>query len=93
MKARFEALLREYGKIALVTYISIFAVVIASFFVAITAGFEVEGVASGMGTLGAAWLATKVTQPVRILATLILTPVLARIARRFRSGSEAQRAP
>ena len=81
---RWKALLPEYGKIALTTYFSIFFLVLAGFTIAIRLGFRPEeGSASGWaGTLAGAYAATKLTQPLRILATLALTPVIARIVRR-----------
>ena len=82
MKAKMENLLAQYGKIAFATYLVIFVAVLCSFAAAIQFGFEVEGVAGDVGTWGAAWLATKFTQPIRIGATLALTPVVARVVRR-----------
>jgi hypothetical protein len=79
MKEKLTALLAEYGKIALYLYFGIFALVLAGFAIAISAGVEVESTAGSAGILGAAWLATKLTQPLRILATLALTPIVARV--------------
>ena len=76
-------LAQEYGPFALGTYFAIFAIVFAGFAAAISAGFEVEGAAGSVGLLGAAWLATKVTQPLRIAATLALTPLAAAALRRL----------
>jgi hypothetical protein len=60
----------------------IFATTIAGFAFAIGSGFQVEGAAATAGTWGAAYLATKLTQPIRIGATLALTPLVARVVRR-----------
>lgn len=84
MKGRIQALVAEYGSVALVTYLVIFAAVLVGFTAAIGAGFEVEGAAAGTGTLAAAWLATKLTQPLRIAGTVVLTPVVAGLVRRAR---------
>jgi hypothetical protein len=83
--SRLKALLEEYGTMALVIYFAIFALVLAGFAIAIAAGVQVKSAAGGAGVLGAAWVATKLTQPLRILATLALVPIVARIKRR-RSG-------
>lgn len=83
LKRRFERLLEEYGKVAIVTYLVLWVGTMAFFYVAITLGFEIEGVAAGAGGLGASWLAAKVTQPLRIGATLVLTPLVARIWHRI----------
>lgn len=86
MKARLEALLEKYGKLALIIYFSIFGLVLAGFAIAIRAGVQIESAAGEAGLLGAAWLATKLTQPVRILATLFLTPIVAKVMERFRKA-------
>lgn len=78
LSERLKALLEEYGKVAIVLYFTIFGLVFAGFAVAISAGFDVEGAGETTGLLGAAYLATKLTQPIRILATLALTPFVAR---------------
>lgn len=77
-------MLAEYGGVALVVYLVLFASVLFGFSVAISAGVEVESAAGGVGTLAAAWLATKVTQPLRILATLAITPLVAAGLKRLR---------
>ncbi len=76
MKEKLQKLMAEYGRIAIVVYLSTFVVTMAGFSIAITQGFEVEGATSTAGTLGAAWIATKLTQPIRIGVTLALTPVI-----------------
>lgn len=86
MTEKLKAIIEEYGTIAIATYFVIFALVLLGFFFAILWGFEVGGVTGGLGVggaLGAAWVATKVTQPARILATLALTPILGMALRRF----------
>lgn len=86
MKDRLEALLARYGKVALVIYFGIFGLVLAGFAIAIRAGVQVESAAGEAGTLGAAWVATKLTQPLRILATLVLTPIVAKVIDKFRKA-------
>jgi hypothetical protein len=82
MKERLKALMEEYGKIAITTYFVIFGLVFAGFAIAIKFGFQPEGGTGTAGLLGAAWLATKATQPFRILGTLALTPVVAKLVGR-----------
>jgi hypothetical protein len=81
-RKRLKELLAEYGKLALYVYLVIFGLVLAGFALAISMGIRVESAAGKAGVWGAAWLATKVTQPLRILATLALTPLVARLLRR-----------
>lgn len=84
LKERLKTLLEEYGPVAVVIYFSIFALVFAGFAIAISIGVPVESAAGTAGTLGAAYVATKLTQPLRILATLLLTPVIGRLVARFK---------
>jgi hypothetical protein len=90
---KLKALLAEYGRVAIWTYFAIFALVLPGFALAITNGFQVESAKGGAGVLGAAWLATKATQPLRIAATLALTPLIARFVKRFeRKGEQSGQA-
>jgi hypothetical protein len=82
LKTRLTVLMEEYGKVAIAIYFAIFALVLSGFVVAIRLGFEVHGAHATAGTLGAAWIATKLTQPLRILATLVLTPIIGRFVKR-----------
>jgi hypothetical protein len=93
-KKRLKALLEEYGSLAIYTYLGLFVVVLAGFAAAIGLGFKAHGAASGAGVLGAAYVATKLTQPLRILATVALTPVLAQVLKRWRpAAAEAPAEP
>jgi len=88
-KERFKALLAEYGRIAIGTYFGLFFLVLAGFSLLFSLGlekalgFEGPNALTGVGVLGAAYAATKVAQPLRIFATLALTPVVARLLKRF----------
>jgi len=93
LSERLKALFAEYGQLAIVIYLVIFVVVLAGFAVAIRFGVQVEGTAGAAGTLGAAWLATKLTQPLRIAAALALTPVVAALRHRLRGTAPATAAP
>lgn len=84
LKVRMKALFDEFGMVAVGTYLVIFGLVIAGFAIAIQMGVQVDGAAGTAGTLAAAWVATKLTQPLRILATLVLTPFIGRFLRRFK---------
>ncbi|HEX6275496.1 MAG TPA: hypothetical protein VFZ53_20790 [Polyangiaceae bacterium] len=91
LKERFQKLMLEYGSAAAWVYFGIFALVLVSFATAIKFGVKVEGAAGAAGTWGAAYVATKLTQPLRILATLIVTPAVVRIARRLRGRNPEHR--
>ena len=87
MKEKLQKLMAEYGRIALAVYLTTFVVTMAGFSIAITQGFEVEGATSTAGTLGAAWVATKLTQPIRIGVTLALTPVFGSFLKRRKNSA------
>jgi hypothetical protein len=88
LRNRYQDLLAEYGGIAVGVYFTIFFGSIAAFYVAIELGFDVGGGNLGeVGKVGAAYAATKVLQPVRILATLVLTPIVAGVKHRV-SGAD-----
>jgi hypothetical protein len=80
----------EYGSVGLWVYFTIFALALVGFATAIRFGVEIEGAMGAAGTWGAAYLATKVTQPLRILGTIVLTPIVVRVFRRLKP--EARRA-
>ncbi len=91
LRERFKVLMAENAKVAIPLYFGIFALTLAGFVIAIQAGVKVESTAGTAGLLGAAWVATKLTQPLRILATLVLTPLLAQLLKRFQAPPQEPR--
>ena len=81
-KERLQEFFKLYGPIALVVYLVIFALVFAGFVIAISTGLASEDSDGSVALFVAAWVATKLTQPLRIGATLVLTPLAARLLRR-----------
>lgn len=79
-----KSLLAEYGGTALGIYLAIFAVALVGFWFAIRLGWRPESAAGQAGTWAAAYVATKITQPLRIVATLVLTPIAAKIVSKTR---------
>ncbi len=84
MGTKLKALLEEYGPIALWTYFIIFFLTMAGFAVAINYGWQAKGTGESAGLLMGAWLATKLTQPLRIAGTFALTPIVATALKRLR---------
>jgi hypothetical protein len=78
-RQRLKTLLAEYGRLALYTYLVLFVLVLLGFAGAIHLGVRTESTMGKAGLWGAAWLATKLTQPLRILATMALTPLVAQV--------------
>ena len=87
LRQRLTQLLAEYGQVALWTYFGIFAVVLLAFAAAIKLGFHTESTAATAGVWGAAYVATKLTQPLRIAGALALTPLIMKVARRLKRTS------
>jgi hypothetical protein len=81
---RFKALIAEWGMLFFVVWFGIFAIVLVGFAVAIKFGFRVESTAGTWGTWGAAWVATQLTKPLRLGATLVITPALGALLKRLR---------
>jgi hypothetical protein len=88
LKDRLQKFMVEYGSLGFYVYFSIFALVLVGFATAIQLGVKVESAAGTAGTWGAAYVATKLTQPLRILATIAVTPLVVRIARRVKRQSD-----
>jgi hypothetical protein len=80
---RLKTLISEYSGVALGTYFALFGLVFAGFALALAFGFEIDSTPGGAGLLLGAWLGTKLTQPLRIGATVLLTPVVARVLKRL----------
>ncbi len=82
LKERLSALMESYGRIAVYTYLALSLATIAGFSIAIGMGVTPSTATGTLGVIGAGWVAAKATMPLRILATLGLTPVVAAVVRR-----------
>jgi hypothetical protein len=76
--------MEEYGRVAIWTYLVIWLTVLAGFAIAIASGMSVSSSTGGAGVLLSAWLATKLTQPLRIAGTLAATPLVAAALKKWR---------
>jgi hypothetical protein len=79
-----KALVAEWGPLLAVVWFSIFAIVLVGFALAIQLGFETQSTAGTLGTWGAAYVATQLTKPLRLAATVLITPALGAFLRRLR---------
>jgi hypothetical protein len=95
MRKTFKELLAEYGVVAVIVYFTIFFAVWIAAWAAIQRGVDLRalaarvglspnGMVANLGAWGAAYLFTKLLQPVRIGVTLLLTPVVAKLYERAR---------
>ena len=83
MRKTAQRLLTEYGFAAVVVYFTIFFAVLFGAWAAIGAGWKPTGAMANVGAFTAAYLFTKLTQPVRIGATVLLAPLAARLWERI----------
>jgi len=86
LKERLKKLYAEYGIAAVVTWFSLFFLVLAGFVIAIETS---TGPGTSKGSWLAAYVATEATKPIRILVTLALTPLVAQAGRRLRGVKAA----
>ncbi|HSV12833.1 MAG TPA: DUF1279 domain-containing protein [Tepidisphaeraceae bacterium] len=95
MRKTFKDLLAEYGVVAVVVYFTIFFAVWIGAWAAIQRGVDLRALAArvglspngfvaSLGAWGAAYIFTKLLQPVRIGVTLLLTPLFAKLYERMR---------
>ncbi|MGE0551338.1 MAG: hypothetical protein AB7O24_31635 [Kofleriaceae bacterium] len=87
LRERLAVHVSEYGRLAIWTYLVLSLSTIAGFSVAIGAGLQPSSATGIFGVIGAGWVAAKATMPIRILATLAVTPVVAAVIRRRRPPS------
>ena len=82
LKQRLKAHFAEYGRVAIWTYLTLSILTIIGFSIAIGVGFAPSSASGIFGVIGAGWVAAKATMPLRILATLGLTPLVATLVAR-----------
>lgn len=83
-KDRLKKLLEEYGSVAIGVFAVIWVLTLGGIWLAVKAGWRPESAAGQAGTFGAAYVVFRFTLPLRIAATLALTPLVARILERLR---------
>jgi len=88
LSERLKALAVEYGMIGLGVFFGIFLLTLSGVFLSLEFGLSVGGTSGSAGTLAgtllAAYLITLATKPLRIAATIAVTPAVATFLRRFR---------
>jgi hypothetical protein len=91
MRKTIQSIFAEYGTIAVVIYLAIFTLVLLGFAAAFRFGWRPSSAAATAGIWTAAYIATKLTQPLRIIATLAVTPFVAKLYERvIRPGNQNQ---
>lgn len=87
-----KRILAQYGTIAVVVYLSVHMIVLFAFYLAIRMGWRPEGVAGQAGIWTAAYILTKLTQPLRLGITVLVTPFIARVFSRPARSVDASKA-
>ena len=86
LKERLRKVYAQYGVAAIVTWFSLFFLVLAGFVVAMETSM---GPGANAGSWVAAYVATEATKPIRIVITIALTPLVAQFGRRLRGVKTA----
>jgi hypothetical protein len=92
LKDRLKALVEEYGALAIIVFIALSVIVYGSAYAAIALGWRPQSTAGTVGTAGAAYVAYRLTLPVRLAAAVLLTPLVARVLVRLRLRGPRPRA-
>lgn len=82
MRRTLKPIFAEYGAIAVTVYLTLFTLVLVGAYFAIRLGWTPGSVAGNAGAWTAAYIVTKITQPLRIAATVVLTGFVGRLWRR-----------
>jgi hypothetical protein len=90
MKKTLKEILAEYGAIAVVVYLLLFTLVLIGSYFAIRFGWTAKSATGNAGIWAAAYIVTKITQPLRIAATVVLSAFIGRVwERRRKPNAEA----
>ena len=84
MKKTLKEILTEYGAIAVVVYLVLFVLVFVGSYFAIRFGWKTNTAVGTAGMWTAAYIVTKLTQPLRIGATVLLSAFLGKMIERRR---------
>lgn len=82
VRRRLQDILIEYGVVALVVHYALGALAFVGIYVAIRTGWQPRGTVQGAGVWAAAYGVYKLSMPVRIPITLVITPFAARLYER-----------
>ena len=84
MNSKLQNLLSKYGRLALYVYFIIFFLTLLVFWVLLTVGVDIRtwsffSELGDIGAIGLAYAATKITQPIRITLTFLITPIVDKV--------------
>ena len=84
MRKTLKTVLAEYGAIAVVVYLILFALVLVGSYFAIRLGWAPSSNAGRAGTWTAAYIVTKIAQPLRIAATVVIATFIGKLLEKRR---------
>ena len=81
MNSKAQNLFAKYGRVGLFVYFIIFFLTLFGFWLLLTAGVDIRtwsffSELGDIGVIGLAYAATKITQPIRIALTLLITAII-----------------
>jgi hypothetical protein len=79
MRKTLKNILAEYGAIAVVVYLALFTIVFVGSYFAIRLGWTPGSTVGQAGAWTAAYIVTKIAQPLRIGATVVITTFIGRM--------------
>lgn len=79
MRKTLKNVLAEYGAIAVVVYLALFTLIFVGSYFAIRLGWTPGSAAGQAGAWTAAYLVTKIAQPLRIAATVLITTFIGKL--------------
>lgn len=82
-KERLRLLWEEYGTVGVVVFAVLWVGTLGVIYTAVKLGWRPESAAGEAGTFGMAYVIFRFTLPVRIGATLVLTPLVAKVLEKF----------
>ena len=89
MRKTLKQVMAEYGAIAVVVYLVLFTIVFVGSYFAIRLGWTPGSVTGQAGAWTAAYIFTKITQPLRIGATVIVATFLGKLRESRRKPDSA----
>ena len=93
MRQTLKHILAEYGAIAVVVYLTLFTLVFVGSYFAIRLGWSPGSAAGQAGAWTAAYVVTKIAQPLRIAATVLITTFVGKLWEKRKSAPGAEAPP
>ena len=90
MRKTLKNILAEYGVIAVIVYLTLFTIVFVGSYFAIRLGWTPGSAAGQAGAWTAAYIVTKIAQPLRIAGTVLITTFVGKLWENRKSRPEVE---